>query len=334
MDGFRSMQESVHQCTGIFYPNTLEVGIRQNRSRVVAYHTIPMARTGPFGEKATLAIYIQQTFLNFNVFIGIQQIEQGEKGSKSVPKSGIGIEIAGKYLSIVGAVMHKIAGSILLIEATGKKQTAIECGIECSALILRSSFHMYASEHLIPSFATGKSDPVETPPFDFRKISFGLLDTDKRRCHPDGNFLRIEATGCPCPCAFVCLAGICLKQDIGHRNIELQDEITGEVSRHTSAILARYAHYGVRIHDANLRTTGKGIKTKPSTGATFGIAGITYAKDSCTLGRSHLHACVVIGQIDTIIVWRRRLRFVREPRGLFVRKELLAPFSQSYGVVR
>ena len=82
----------------------------------------------------------------------------------------------------------------------------------------------------------------------------------------------------------------------------------------------------------------KGIAVKNvagySTGATFGIAGITYAKDSCTLGRSHLHACVVIGQIDTIIVWRRRLRFVREPRGLFVRKELLAPFSQSYGVVR
>ena len=84
-------------------------GVSNDRCRVVAYHTASVAGACPLWKEFIFAGYIRKALLNLLIYRRIYKIEQREESSESVPETGIGVEIAVADLSVVWAIMNRIA---------------------------------------------------------------------------------------------------------------------------------------------------------------------------------------------------------------------------------
>ncbi len=93
----RSVKQPFIHSLYIFYLNTLQIGIDQNGSRIIADHAATVSRTRPFGKETTFLVSIDQSFLNFPVYRRIHQIKERKQTTECIPETRIGVHIAGKH---------------------------------------------------------------------------------------------------------------------------------------------------------------------------------------------------------------------------------------------
>ena len=126
----RSVKQPFIHSLYIFYLNTLQIGIDQNGSRIIADHAATVSRTRPFGKETTFLVSIDQSFLNFPVYRRIHQIKKRKQTTECIPETRIGVHIAGKHFPIIGAVVNGSTLLVQLVKSTGEKQRAVQAGIE------------------------------------------------------------------------------------------------------------------------------------------------------------------------------------------------------------
>ena len=103
-------------------PQSLDEGICDDRSRVVADHAVTVSGARPFGKEATLAVGIHHPLSHLCSLFGVDKMDQRHKSSEGIPVARVGIEVAREYLPIVWAVVDGLPLGIDLIEASGEEE--------------------------------------------------------------------------------------------------------------------------------------------------------------------------------------------------------------------
>ena len=130
----------------------LQVGIGYHGGGVVAYHTITMSGTCPFGKETALLIDIHKPGLNFHVLTGVSKVQQGKQRTEGVPEAGVGIQIPLLYFAVVRTVMEDFAFCVHLIETAGKQQGPVKAAVEGAQTVdVRTICYLNPSQNFIPS---------------------------------------------------------------------------------------------------------------------------------------------------------------------------------------
>ena len=336
MNIFRPVQQSFVQGLHIIHPHTLEPRIGQDGDGIIAHHTTPVARTGPFGKEAALPVGIKEAFLHLTVHRGIHQIEQGEQTTEGIPKAGVGVQIAGQDLTIIWTVMHGLSLRIAFIERTGEEQRAIQAGVERAQLIQRATVHLYPTQYLVPGFAPFCHQLVERLTAQLLQVALRLLPADERGCHPGVNHLSLagaeadDGTG---------MSGLLLQpafrqhavghgSAVGERLVELHHEVVLEVGGHSAAVACAIAHNAIVLRlNPDVRAAVEGIDHHigPLT------LGEGEAEQRRPLRGREFGEDVIIGQVDLVIMRLSHLAFVGKPTGPLVLIELRPPRHRHQG---
>ena len=163
--------------------DTLEDGIRNDRRRVVAHHAAAVSGRGPFGQEAALAVGVGQPGLNLGVDRRVDQVQQREQTPERIPETRVGIHIARQHLAVVGAVMHRIAFGVDLVEFAREKRRTVEARIERAVLVRRASLDFNTSEHLVPACLGFRFYGFEIVLAQLFEVLHGLHLRDERRGH-------------------------------------------------------------------------------------------------------------------------------------------------------
>ncbi len=155
-------------------------GIGHHRSRVVAHHAVAVARAGPLGQEAALAIGIGQACQHLLALVGIDQVEQREQAAECVPEARVGEQIALVHLPVIGAVVHHLALRVYLVETAWEQQCPIETGVECAQVVAVIVLCLDATQHVVPAVAPGTHDLVERAAAQLLQVEQGLLGADER----------------------------------------------------------------------------------------------------------------------------------------------------------
>ena len=157
-----SMFQCFPKSFDIISAQSFDVSVGHYGSRVVAYHTIPMSRAGPFRQETALFVSVYQTFLHLQVHRRIHQVEERKQTTERVPKTGVGKHIAGTHFTVIGAVMHDFSFSVYLVKATWEKHGAVQAGIEGAQVINVIVFHLYLTHFTVPHVSSVRYQLVET----------------------------------------------------------------------------------------------------------------------------------------------------------------------------
>ena len=180
-------------------------------------------------------------------------------------------------------------------------------------------FHLYASQHVVPTLATGGHDLIESTVAHLLQVEHGLLHADERRCHAHVDHLatacleahdgtRVVVSGLELSFAYGAVGHGGL---IGERLVEDEHKKVFKVLRHTAAVLRRVAHNHLLLrqhlhmaalikgvdHDVGLLCLGEG--------ETHGAS---------TLCGSQLSHDVIVGKVGAVIIRLCHFCLVREPR--------------------
>ena len=172
--------DSIPQLLLTLHADTLDIGIGHHRCRVLTYHAVAMTGAAPLWQIAALEVCIDESGLHLAVHRGIDKIEEGEEAAEGVPYAGVGKEIAWKHLTVVGAVVNRLALCVKFIEAAGEVERAPQTGVEGAHLLLASALHLDASQHIVPSLAAGLRHFVKGLCTQFAQVAFCLLQADER----------------------------------------------------------------------------------------------------------------------------------------------------------
>ena len=201
MNILRSVNQSFVQCLQVFYLHTLHIGIDQNRSRVVSYHTAAVTRTCPFGEETTFLIGIDQTFLHFLVDRREHQVQEREQTAECIPEACISVHISRQYLTVVRTVMNHFSVCIQFIELTREQQRTIQTRIERTILVKVSAFYFNLAQDIVPGFFPFLYQCIETVIAQLLHVDGSLFIADERRSYFGMNnltFLRLETDHSTC----------------------------------------------------------------------------------------------------------------------------------------
>ena len=179
MNILRAVNQSFEKCLHILHLYTLEIGVSQYRSRVVAHHAVAVSGARPLGEEATLLIYIHEALLHLLILLGVEQVQQREQTAERIPKTCACIEITLFNLTVVGAVMHYFAIGINLVVFLREERCTIQTRVECAILIQIATTNLYATQHIVPSLATLLLECLQRVIAQLLKIQDSLLLADK-----------------------------------------------------------------------------------------------------------------------------------------------------------
>ena len=119
-------------------------GIGDDGVQVGANHTGAVARAGPFGKPAALAIGLDPALDDFCQSLGVEQGEQRVDRAVSIPEAVVGVEHARMQFSVVGAVVVWLSALIVFIEGARKEMGAIETGVKRMHLSIAGSLDLDA----------------------------------------------------------------------------------------------------------------------------------------------------------------------------------------------
>ena len=111
-----------------------------------------MAWTGPFRKEFILTCNVCKALLNLLIDRRIYEVQEREECAESIPESCVCIEVSVTDLSVVWAVMDRLACWGNLIEFAWKKKASVQAGIEGAVLVSGTSADLDTSQYLIPSF--------------------------------------------------------------------------------------------------------------------------------------------------------------------------------------
>lgn len=109
-----------------------------------------MSGTCPFREEAAFFVRVDESLLYLFVYRRIHQVQEWEQATECIPKSGIGVHISGKHLTVVGTIMNRLTVRCQFIEFTGKQERTVKTGVECTVLIQIAAFYFYFAQYMIP----------------------------------------------------------------------------------------------------------------------------------------------------------------------------------------
>ena len=85
-----------------------------------------MAGARPFRKELVLSRDIRQTLLDLGIDRRIDKVQEREKGTESIPESGVGVEISVTYFSIVRTVMDNVSVFIYFIELAREEDAPVK----------------------------------------------------------------------------------------------------------------------------------------------------------------------------------------------------------------
>ena len=320
----------------IFYLNTLQIGIDQNGSRIIADHAATVSRTRPFGKETTFLVSIDKSLLNFPVYRRIHQIKERKQTTECIPETRIGVHIAGKHFPIIGAVVNGSTLLVQLVKSTGEKQRAVQAGIESAVLVEVSALHFNLAQHIVPSITSFLHQRVKTVRTQFEQVPLSLSVADKRRsntCMHNLAFLRLKSDNRTCMGSLLLFlrflnytvfnrSGIC------KRFVELYNKVVSEILRYTAAVTGGISDDPVLFrYNPDIGTAVESIYHHIG----MFIFRKCETEQHGTFGRSKLRHHIVLRQIYLIIMRQRNLTFMREPACTFVLIENRLPGNRHNG---
>ena len=312
-----SVHESPIERRRILDANALQIGVRHDRSRVVAHHAVAVPRRGPFGIEPAFAVGVDQPLLNFAIHRGINQIEQRKQAAERVPESGIGIHVAGQHFAVVGAVVTGPSLRVEFIELARKQRRAVETRIESPPMVQVAFPDLDAAQHIVPALFRRGADLVEAALPNLLQIAQRLFRRDERRRDARRHLLAAagpeadDAAGMP-GLLFEGFGTLSVGKGRGvfEVAVEFDDEPVAEVVRHTAAVAGRVAghpaFFGFDLH------TGAFVE-----GIDHHIGVVAFgegeAEDRGTVRRRDFGNHVVFGQINAVIIGFGGLGLMTEP---------------------
>ena len=287
-------------------------------SRIVAHHAAAVARRGPFGQEAALAVGVGQPGLNLGVDRRVDQVQQREQTPERIPETRVGIHIARQHLAVIGAVMHRIAFGVDLVEFAREQGRAVEARIEGPVLLFGAARDLDPPQHLVPALLRTGFHRLEIGIADLGfEVAQSLLSGDERRGHARRHLLA-AAGGEIDRRKGMFAFGLETFQFVlsveypkaAERLVEADDEPVAEIVGHAAAVARGVSYDGAAVgHDFDLRPAVEGVDHH----ARFVRLGKGEAQHGGAIRRSHFGHDIVVGQIDQVIIGLRRLRLVGEP---------------------
>ena len=225
---------------------SLDYGVGHDRSGIVSYHASPLSRNGPFRQELILPGYICKSKLNLFIYRRIHKVQEREESSECIPETGVGIEVAVTYLSVVRTVMNRLARGIDLIEFTREKQTSVQARIKCAVLVFATSAHLDSSQHIIPALLGIITYFSKRPVTDFLKICPCLFQRNEGRSRTDVDLFTsysAEAYRSKCMISFEFgsilydLERAVADSEVFYRLVKLYYEPVPEIIRNATAVL-------------------------------------------------------------------------------------------------
>ena len=112
-----------------------------------------MSRTGPLGEEAALAVYVQQALLHLEVFRRVEYVEQREEAAERIPEARPRIVVTLLDGALLGTVMENLSRVAYLVELVREECRTVEARVEGACLVEVAAADLYASQHLVPRLA-------------------------------------------------------------------------------------------------------------------------------------------------------------------------------------
>jgi hypothetical protein len=159
----------------VFGIYALYYGIGHYGGGIVSYHAITVARTRPFGKKASLPESIGKPGLYLLVYGRIDKVKQREQGPESIPESSIGIHIAFTHLTVVRAVMYRSTRGIDFVKFAREQKGTVQAGIECTVLLLSAPSYADTGKDIAPTACRRIFHRPEIPVTELLKVQKGLI---------------------------------------------------------------------------------------------------------------------------------------------------------------
>lgn len=244
MNAISAMNNSLPKSFQIFSCYTFKISVGNDRRRVVTNHTSAVTRARPFGEETAFFISISKTFLHLFIHRRINEVEQGEEATESIPETGVGKHISGENLTIVGAIVDRIAILVEFIERAGEEHRAIKTRIESAELVDVVVFNFDTAKSLIPNITTGVFYLLKVVIAELFEVKISLVIANERRRYTRVNLFAARSlkandsagvvTSCRC-CRFVDIA-IANRRNVRERFVEFDYEIVAEIFGNTAVV--------------------------------------------------------------------------------------------------
>ena len=189
--------------------------------------------------------------------------------------------------------MHCVAVFVDFVELAREEERTVEVAVECAVLVEVAAFHLYASEHVVPSAFPFLLHFGESHGAEFLKVLFGLFGRDERGGHAGGYLVAA-------PCRLEADSGYrILALDEGERPVELDDEVVGEIVGHAPVVVGCLSDYASLLRLCLDRAFAvEGVDHHE--GVVSG--GICELHHRGPFGRGHFGGNVVVGEIDLVVI--------------------------------
>ena len=202
-----------------------------------------MPWASPLGQEATLLVAVHEPFLHLYIHFGIDEVQEREETTESVPETGIGEIAARQHFARMGAVVNRLAVDVVFEESTREEHGAVETGVECAEVVDVVVLNLDASENLIPAVAACLTDLVEGTVAQFFQVLPRLFLADERGGDAERYLLvllRVKANHGYRVIAFRLVAEKCLAVQllapVLKLCVTLNDKIVAKIIGHTTAV--------------------------------------------------------------------------------------------------
>ena len=110
-----------------------------------------MSGACPLWEEAVLLRDVCKAELNLLIYRRIYKVEEREECAECIPETGVGVEISVADLSVVRAVVYRLASLVEFVELAREEGRSVEARVECAVLVVAAASHLDASEDVVPS---------------------------------------------------------------------------------------------------------------------------------------------------------------------------------------
>ena len=110
-----------------------------------------MSRACPLRKEAILLCDVCKTKLNLLIYRRIHKVKEREECTECIPETGIGVEISVADLSVVRAVVYRLADLVEFVELAWEEGRSVKARVECAVLVIAAAADLDASENVVPS---------------------------------------------------------------------------------------------------------------------------------------------------------------------------------------
>ena len=181
MHAVGTFHQSFEHLVRICFGHILDEGVRNDGGRVISYHTIAVAWTGPFGEETTFEVCIQQTFLHLLSHRRIDQVDKGEETTEGIPETCISEHVSGQHLAVIRTIVDWLSVFVIFIEHPREEDGTIVARVESTESVDIIIFHFDTAQCFVPSIPCSSLCLFKVFSVQLFHISFSLFETDERR---------------------------------------------------------------------------------------------------------------------------------------------------------